>query len=90
MMEVAMCNSTVNTIVPLSIFSASTAAIMSTVTIPTAGIIVLTIINNSKRRCKGLFYKLLLNIAIADLFTGIIVDVASINFHIKSFLCGKI
>ena len=85
-----MCNSTVNTIMPLSLFSASTAAIMSIVTIPTAGIIVLTIINNSKRRCKGLFYKLLLNIAIADLLTGIIVDVASMNFHIKEALRVRI
>ena len=85
-MDLALCNSTFNSITELGVVSMVTSSLLSVVTMPTAGIIIYTIIKNSKDKCKGLFYKLLLNIAIADLCTGVFVDIAAINFHVKETL----
>lgn len=74
---------TTNNMTALSTFSAVTSMTISIMAVPLNMIIIICIIKARKTKFKNLFYKLLLNIAFADLFTGLIASPASVNFHIK-------
>ena len=80
---------TLTNMTALSIFSASTTGILMLVTIPLNSFIIYLLTKEYKKKYNSLFYKLLLNIAIADLLTGLISDPASMSFYIKEALSLK-
>ncbi|XP_066921937.1 5-hydroxytryptamine receptor 2A-like [Clytia hemisphaerica] len=63
----------------LSIFSSTSSGVMMIFTIPLNAVIIYSLIKEQKKKYKSLFYKLLLNIAIADLLTGLIADPTAVN-----------
>ena len=77
---------TTNNMTALSIFSAVVSSGLAVTSIPLNLLIIICILRGRRRQFKSVFYKLLLNIAIADLLTGLISDPSSINFHIKEAL----
>ena len=77
---------TTNNMTALSIFSAVVSSGLTVTTIPLNLLIISCILRRRRRHFKSVFYKLLLNIAIADLLTGLISDPSSINFDIKEAL----
>ena len=83
------CGTTHN-VTALSVFSATSSGIMMLFTIPLNAVIVYCILKERKRRFKSLFYKLLLNIAVADLLTGLIVDPTTVNAISKEALREKL
>ena len=77
---------TTNNITVLSIFSSSSSGVFMLFTIPLNALIVYSLINERKKTYRSLFFKLLLNIALADLLTGLIADPASMNALTKEAL----
>jgi len=59
-------------------------------TIPLNTVIIYSLIKERKKKYKSLFYKLLLNIALADLLTGLISDPSAVSFHTKEALRLKL
>ena len=74
---------TVNTITSLSIFSAAATCILLLVTTPLTALILIVISRNKRNKFRGLFYKLLLNIVVADFLTATVVNIASIMFYVR-------
>ena len=82
---------TTNNYTALVISSASVTSILMLLTIPLNSLIVFVLIKDRKqKRYKSLFYKLLLNIAIADLLTGLVADPNVVNTFAKETLHIKI
>ena len=78
---------TLNNQTALSIFSGSAVSILMLLTIPLNTLVVFVLIKNrNQTRYNSLFYKLLLNIAIADLLTGLVADPGTVNFYVKEAL----
>ena len=77
---------TVNLITGLSIFSAITSCLLCLVTTPLTSILLAIIHSNKKNKFRGMFYKLLFNIAVADFLTATVVNVASIMFYVREAL----
>ena len=67
----------------LSFFTAGTSGILSTTTVTLNFIILYLLGKNQNGAFKPLFFRAIFNIALADLFTGLIVDTLSINFVVK-------
>ncbi|XP_057295578.1 uncharacterized protein LOC130624030 [Hydractinia symbiolongicarpus] len=76
------CGTTHN-MTTLSIFSAVTSFSMMTISVPLNVLIIICIVRKRRTTFKNLFYKMLLNIALADLLTGILATPTSVNFFIK-------
>ena len=74
----------------LSIFSSSSSGVMMLFTIPLNAVIIYSLIKERKKKYKSLFYKLLLNIAIADLLTGLIADPTAVNALTKEAMREKL
>ena len=82
---------TTNNYTALSIFSASSTSILMILSIPLNALVVFVLIKDRKqKRYKSLFYKLLLNIAIADLLTGLVADPNAVNTLVKEALRTKL
>ena len=77
---------TTNNITSLSNFSAIFSGALMLPTIPLNLVLIYVIVKHQNSKSRGFFYKVLLNIAFADLLTGIIADPSSVNFHIKETL----
>ena len=76
----------VNTFTLLSIISTVFSVILLIFTIPLNILLIYVTIKTRNGKSKGFFFKLLLNIAFADLMTGLIVDPTSMNYLIKEAL----
>ena len=75
----------------LSIFSAITTSLSMIFTIPLNALIVFVLVKDRKQKLyKSLFYKLLLNIAIADLLTGLVTDTISVAAIIKELIVAHL
>ena len=75
---------TINNHTTLSIASGISTSFLMLFTIPLNAVVVFVLIKDrKKKRYQNLFYKLLLNIAIVDLLTGLVVDPGTINFFVK-------
>lgn len=84
------CGSSHN-IQPLSIFSTISTSILMLLSIPLNALVVFILIKDRKqKRYKSLFYKLLLNIAIADLLTGLVTDPISVIAIIKEIVVANL
>lgn len=77
-----LCGSIAN-LYPLSVFTAVYSGLLLVCTVPLNYLLLYSILHGRTRGCLNLFYKLILNIASADLLTGLIGDTASVYFHIK-------
>ena len=80
--------STTNNYTSLVITSASTVSLLMLLTIPLNALVVFALIKEQKR--QSLFYKLLLNIAIVDLLTGLVADPNVVNSLVKEALRAKL
>ncbi|XP_057296495.1 cholecystokinin receptor-like [Hydractinia symbiolongicarpus] len=67
----------------LSFFSATVSAVLLVTTATLNAFILLVFVRNKSLWQKSMFYKLLLNITVADFLTGVIADPVSIMFHTK-------
>ena len=86
----ARCGASHN-IKALSIFSAISTSILMLLSIPLNALIVFVLIKDRKqKRYNSLFYKLLLNIAIADLLTGLVTDPISVTAIIKEVMVANL
>ena len=75
----ARCGTT-NTYTGLIVFSVSSVAFLMVLSIPLNALVVFVLIKDRKqKRYKSLFYKLLLNIAVADLLTGLVSYPSAVN-----------
>ena len=75
----------------LSIFSVIATSLSMIFTIPLNALIVFVLVKDRKeKRYKSLFYKLLLNIAIADLLTGLVTDTISVAAIIKEVIVANL
>jgi len=74
---------TTHTITALSVSSAVTVGTIMLFAIPLNSVIIYCLVKDRKKKYKSLFYKLLLNIAIADLLTGLIPCPTAMNFLIN-------
>ena len=74
----------------LSIFSSSSSGALMLLTIPLNSIIIYTILKERNKKYSSLFYKLLLNIAVADLLTGLIADPSAVNALTKEAMRIKL
>ena len=75
-----------NEIPGISFFTATASAILAVGTTTTHALILYAIIKDRKSKFKLFFYKLLLNISIADILTGIFTDPYSAVFHVQEGL----
>ena len=83
MTSASSCNDT-HEITSLSAFSFSFSVFLCIGTVPLNLLLIVAILGDKKKVFKkSIFYKLLLNITIADFLTGTVNDVSSIAFHIK-------
>jgi len=83
------CDSTHN-ITELSIFSASASGFLLITTIPLNGLMLLCLVRevmSNKVKYKMFFYKIIINIAIADLLKGVFADTSALVWHVKES-CG--
>ena len=78
-MKLEACSSTHN-MTALSTFSAVTSAVLMIGTIPLNALIIYCISRRKEKRML-FFYKLLLNIAVADLIKGLLSDTVSVAWH---------
>jgi len=79
------CGTTHN-MTALSAFTCTTASVLMLLTIPLNSVIIYSLIKERKKKYKTLFYKLLFNIAMADLLTGLIADSALFSSIFKEAL----
>ena len=85
----SLCNSTHN-ITVLSAFTCSISVMLCFTTAPFNFVLIMAILgDNMKILKKSIFYKLILNIAIADLLIGSFADITSISFHFKEAMRFK-
>ena len=70
----------------LSVFTAVVSGCLILSTVGLNLLILITIVRNKSNAFKPVFFRAVLNIALADLFTGIIVDSLCFNFVIKEAL----
>ncbi|XP_057296854.1 uncharacterized protein LOC130625770 [Hydractinia symbiolongicarpus] len=70
----------------LSYFSVTISAVLLVTTATLNALILLVFIRNKKLLQKSVFYKLLLNITIADFLTAIVSDTVSVYGHVKEAL----
>ena len=84
------CGST-NNYTALNVFSASSTTFLMLLSIPLNALVVFVLIEDRKqKRYKSLFYKLLLNIAVADLLTGLVADPSTVNVLVREALVKKV
>ncbi|XP_065651474.1 uncharacterized protein LOC105847149 [Hydra vulgaris] len=77
------CNDTHN-ITSLSMFSLSFSSLLCVGTVTTNALLITAILGDKRKVFKrAVFYKLLLNITIADLLTGAVNDASAVSFHFK-------
>jgi len=69
--------------VELSVASGATAGLIMLLAVPLNSVMIYCLIKEHKKKYSSLFYKLLLNIAIADLLTGLIPSPAALNTLVK-------
>ena len=79
----------INTIPGISFFTVAASAILAIGTTTLHGVILHAIIKVNKNKLKIFFYKLLVNISIADILSGILTDPYSVIFHIQESLHKK-
>ena len=78
---------TINNNTALTIFSSSSTALLTVFTIPLNFLLVFVLIKERhQKRYQSLWYKLLLNIAISDLLTGLVADPNAFNVLLKEAL----
>ena len=84
------CGSTNNN-TALNVFSASSTSFLMLLSITLNALIVFVLIKDRKqKRYKSLFYKLLLNITIADLLTGLVADPSTISVFVREALIVEV
>ena len=84
------CGST-NNYTALNVFSASSTTFLMLLSIFLNALVVFVLIEDRKqKRYKSLFYKLLLNIAVADLLTGLVADPSTVNVLVREALIKKV
>jgi len=76
------CGSVTN-LYPLSLFMTVYSGLLLICIVPLNYLLLCSILHGRTRKYLNLFYKLILNIASADLLTGIIGDTTSIYYHVK-------
>ena len=81
---------TTNNMTGLSLFTSTTSGVLMLLTIPLNSIIIYCLVNERKKKYKSLLYKLLLNIAMADLMTGLVPDPFLVNSVTKEALKIKL
>ena len=74
----------------LSISSATVASSLMFLTIPSNALLIFVLVKERKKKYKTLFYKLLLNIAFADLLTGIVAEPSAVSMLTKEALRHRI
>lgn len=74
----------------LSYFSASVSALLIPTTILFNTFIIVSLLKNKNLLRKSMYYKILLNMAIADFLSGAIFGPASVSFHIEEALRSSI
>ena len=82
------CDST-HTMTLLSIVSASICGLFLLLTVPLNGVILLCLCKNvssNKAKYKLFFYKIIINIAVADLMKGLFADTSGLVWHIRETL----
>ena len=70
----------------LSIFTASTSGLLLIATVPLNGLILMCLLKevmSNKAKYKMFFYKIIINIAIADLLKGLFADTSSLVWHTR-------
>lgn len=70
----------------LSIFTAAASGLLLISTLVLNLLLVTALLRNKKRLHKYMFYRMLLNISVADLLTAMTSDSISLSFHIKEAL----
>ena len=70
----------------LSVFTTVVSGILILSTVGLNSLILLTIVRNKSNAFKPMFFRAVFNIALADLFTGLIVDSLCFNFVLKEAL----
>ena len=81
---------TTNNITGLLVFGSTYSSVLTLLTIPLNAVIIYVLIKEHKKKYKSLFYKLLFNIAMADLLTGLISDPSAVNGITKEALGIKL
>ena len=79
------CSDTHN-MTELSCFTFSMSVMLALLTIPTNLAVILSLLRKKQILCQSAFHKILLNVAFADLLTGLVSDSVSISFHLKELL----
>ena len=82
------CDST-HTMTSLSIVSAVVCGLFLTMTVPLNGVILWCLCKNvssNKAKYKLFFYKIIINVAIADLMKGLFADTSALVWHIRETL----
>lgn len=74
----------------VSISSAVVASSLMLLTIPSNVLLIFVLVKERKTKYKTLFYKLLLNIAFADLLTGVVADPSAVSMLTKETLRRRI
>ncbi|XP_065057462.1 uncharacterized protein LOC135685445 [Rhopilema esculentum] len=83
--EAKQCGITHN-VPALSFFTAGTTACLMVVTVILNAVILFTILKSKGSSFKPMFFKAIFNIALSDLFTGLVVDSLSFNYVLKEGL----
>ncbi|XP_065651460.1 uncharacterized protein LOC124818635 [Hydra vulgaris] len=87
----ALACGSIHNITSLSSFTSSASIILCFTTTPCNIILIIAILGDKKNVFKmSIFYKLILNSAIADLLIGTVADITSISFHFKEAMRIKI
>jgi len=73
----------------LSFFSATVSLILCITTIPTSCLIIAALYKSRNTLFTSTFYKIVLNIVVSDLMTGLIGDTGAVNFLIREGLMMK-
>ena len=81
---------TVTNSTALSVVSTAAAGVFMVFTVPLNAVIIYSLVKEHRKKYKSLFYKLLFNIAMADLLTGLIADPSAVNSTTKEALRQKI
>ena len=81
----AKCGSITN-MTALSVFTSTSSGVFMLLTVPLNSVVIYCLIKERKEKYKSLFYKLLLNIAIADLLTGLVAEPSTVNVVAKEAL----
>lgn len=70
----------------LSFFTAGVCGLLVIFTVTLNSLILFTIGRNHRKTFKPVFFRAIFNIALADLFTGLVVDTLSLNYVVKEGL----